>query len=594
MTTFEKLAGLRAAMQKRGISAYLIGNVDPHQSEYVAAYWQGRSWLSGFDGSAGQILVTDKQAALWTDSRYFIQGETQLAGSGITLMKMGESDVPTIKEWIAQTLSEGDTLGFDGSVMSLSVAEGYEKLMHDLGGKCELRFDLLTEVWTDRPAKPATRPFEHSSEFTASSRSERLGQLQQFIREEGLAHYLLIGLDEIAWTLSIRAADVAYNPLCLSYLLVQPTGARLFCGVKRVPTALREKLLADGVQLADYEDIATELMRISHTNEPIGMDTSLASVAMYQAAGGPEVVKISSPVPAWKAIKGGKEIDHLRRALARDGIALLRIRRWLEQTGAPEHVSEVKVAEKLTALRAEQAHYQGDSFPAIVGYRGNGAIVHYHAQPESCAKLDPSGLLLLDSGGQYLDGTTDITRTFALGEPSATEKLHFTLVLQGHIDLAMAHFPTGTRGMQLDTLARKPLWAHNLNYGHGTGHGVGYFLNVHEGPMSIRNNPTFASTKVALEPGMIISNEPGHYETGSHGIRIENLVAVVATRPGWLAFETLTLFPIEQELIQVNLLSQAQKDWLNNYHQKVEATLRPLLEDPDEIAWLTHACRTIA
>ncbi|MEL6143409.1 MAG: M24 family metallopeptidase, partial [Bacteroidota bacterium] len=407
---------------------------------------------------------------------------------------------------------EGQVVGMDGSVMSVSIAEGLERAIQEIGGSCELRYDLLAEIWPDRPSIPSTTPYQHPLEFVGAEKTKKLGQLQHVLREEGLAHYLVIGLDEIAWLLNIRAADVAYNPLCLSYLLVQPTGAVWFVGVHRVPDDLKALLKEAGVQLADYQDLPAELMRINATDEPIGMDTQMASVAVYQAAGGPRVQKIQSPISIWKAIKGAKEVDHYYRAMARDGVALLRLRRWLTAEAAPKGKSEAEIGDKLASFRAEQDFYHGESFPAIVGYRSNGAIVHYRAQPETCANIAPSGLLLLDSGGQYFDGTTDITRTFSLGNPSVAAKLHFTLVLKGHIDLAMAKFPKGTTGVQLDTLARRPLWEHQLNYGHGTGHGVGYFLNVHEGPMGISPNPKAGTAQVPLQAGMVLSNEPGFYQ----------------------------------------------------------------------------------
>lgn len=593
MTIPERISALRVAMKAHNIDAYLVGSADPHQSEYVAEHWQSRVWLSGFDGSAGTLIVTQKEAKLWTDSRYFIQAETQLNGTGIDLMKLKVPHTPEYIDWLTSALQAGQILGMDGGVASVAQASRLEENMQEIGVDCVLKYDLLAEVWADRPALPSTVPFEHDVAFTETTRRVRLAQLQDFIRAKGLAHYLVIGLDEIAWLLNVRAADVNFNPLCLSYLLVKPDGATWFVGVKRIPAILKARLSQDGITLADYQDVTTELQRIAATTEPVGMDTRLASVAIYRAAGGPQVQREQSPVADWKAIKGPKEIKHYQAAMARDGVALLRLRRWLEQAGVTVQASEVEIAEKLTAFRAEQAHYQGDSFPAIVGYRGNGAIVHYHAHPASCARIDNKGILLVDSGGQYLDGTTDITRTFTLGQPTEEEKLHFTLVLQGMIDLTLAKFPEGTTGVQLDTFARHNLWKHHLNYGHGTGHGVGYFLNVHEGPMSISPNPNAAGPKVPLKPGMILSNEPGYYLPGKHGIRCENLVLVQQEAAGWFGFTTLTLFPFEQQLIQVDLLSTEQKKWLNEYHGMVEQKIGELLTDEEEKKWLRAACAPI-
>lgn len=591
MTIPEKIAALRAAMHDHKLTAYIVSDVDPHQSEYVAERWQGRSWLSGFDGSAGVLVVTEQAAKLWTDSRYFIQAEQQLAGTGIDLMAMGEKNVPTITNWLLDELKSGDTLGRAGELVSVFAANNLEKELHAADIRIEYRFDLLDEIWADRPPAPASVPFAHEPKFTEHTRAERLARIRTFISQRGLDHYLLVGLDEIAWTLCVRGEDVAYNPLVVSYLLISAEQAVWFCGVKRVPAALRQALAADSVLLADYPDVYPALQRINATDEPLGLDPTLASVSIYQAAGGSRVQSIESPVAGWKSIKGEKEINHLRRAMARDGIALLRLRRWLDSEES-RGTDEVAIANHLTALRAEGEHYFGDSFPAIVGYEGNGAIVHYRARPESCATLKSGkGMLLIDSGGQYFDGTTDITRTFHLGQPSAKEKKHYTLVLQGHIDLAMARFPEGTVGRQLDILARNPLWQEGLNYGHGTGHGVGYFLNVHEGPMGIRGNHTKGSSRATIQAGQVLSNEPGYYPTGEYGIRIENLVLVKpAAQDGWLEFEDLTVFPLEKKLVDFDRLTTAQRKWLVDYHEQVLAALRPLLTDQAEIAWLEAAC----
>ncbi|NJO87279.1 MAG: aminopeptidase P family protein [Lewinella sp.] len=595
MTTPEKIKRLRAAMHKKGLDAYLVNGNDPHQSEYVAEHWQARAWLSGFDGSAGTLIVTADEALLWTDSRYFIQAEQQLVGSGIQLMRSGLAEVPEPNAWLAAALAPPAWIGVDGQLLSVVAAERLERKLQMAGHRLELGYDLLAEVWERRPSLPATPPFAHPPTFTETPFTERLGRLQNFLVQEALDYYLLVGLDEIAWLLCIRAQDVAYNPLCLSYLLVGQGGALWFVGPKRIATPLRGELASAGVRLAAYADVTTELLRISNgTQAKVGIDPALASVAIYQAAGGTRARQVSSPISGWKSRKGPRELAHLSRAMVRDGVALLHLRRWLELKGAPQHLSEVAVAEQLTHFRSQQEHYQGDSFPAIVGYQANGAIVHYHARAESCAQLSPTGLLLLDSGGQYLDGTTDVTRTFALGLPTPAQRLHFTLVLQGHLDLARAVFPIGTVGLQLDTLARRNLWAHQLDYGHGTGHGVGYFLNVHEGPMSIRANATPASTRVALEPGMVLSNEPGYYVPGEYGIRIENLVVVVEKSPGWLGFQDLTLFPIEAALIDTTLLSKDQLSALNHYHQKVWEGLSPALEAAADLEWLLQACAPLA
>lgn len=594
MSIPERIAAVRSRMKIYGLDAYLVGSADPHQSEYVADHWQSRQWLSGFDGSAGTLLITATEALLWTDSRYFLQAATQLEGSGIQLMKLQVPYTPEYLEWLADNLEENQTLGFDGQVVSLATASKIDEALQPQGIRIDLSYDLLAEVWTDRPALPNTPPYEHPAEFVGKTRQEKLAEMRRFLHLKGLDYYLVTALDEIAWLLNIRAADVAYNPLCVSYLLVKSEGEHLFfVNPVRLTQEQRSRLKQDGLALADYEEVFTELFRIAETDELLGLDPDTAAAAIYLAAGQENVEPLASPIPAWKARKEEKEIAHLRRAMARDGVALLKLRRWLDAEGIPQAATEYEIAEQLAHFRSQGEYYKGESFPAIVGYRGNGAIVHYHPQEDRSARIAAAGLLLLDSGGQYLDGTTDTTRTFALGEPSETERLHFTLVLQGHIDLAMARFPKGTTGVQLDILARGPLWQHSLNYGHGTGHGVGYFLNVHEGPMGISPNPRAANTKVPLEAGMIISNEPAFYAEGAYGIRTENLVLVVEEQAGWLAFETLTIFPIEKGLIQAERLSSAQRQWLNDYHARVEASLAPLLEEAEDLAWLREACSAI-
>ncbi len=594
MSIPERIAAIRSRMEIYGIDAYLVGSSDPHQSEYVAEHWQARQWLSGFDGSAGVLLISRSAAMLWTDSRYFLQAATQLAGSGIQLMKLQVPHTPEYLDWLADNLHEGQTLGFDGQVVSLATASKIEEHLAAQGVLLEMSYDLVGEVWTERPALPQTPVYAHPTAFVGQSRAEKRSEMLGFLRRKGLDYYLVTALDEIAWLLNIRASDVAYNPLCVAYLLVKNEGAPiLFAGPARIATDLTAALKAEGIALADYADIFTELYRIGEAEEVVGLDPNTTAVSIYLAAGEEQVEPLESPIPAWKARKNSLEVNHIRCAMAKDGVALLRLKRWLDAVGIPQGASEHEIAERLAYFRSLGAHYKGESFPAIVGYEGNGAIVHYHPQPESAARVASRGLLLLDSGGQYLDGTTDITRTFTLGSPTAEQKLHFTLVLQGHIDLAMARFPKGSTGVQLDILARGPLWQHCLNYGHGTGHGVGYFLNVHEGPVSISPNARATNTTLPLEAGMLLSNEPAFYQEGAYGIRTENLVLVVEEQAGWLSFETLTVFPIEQALIDETLLTTAQRQWLNQYHAQVQATLAPLLEDEAELAWLEAACQPL-
>lgn len=586
----DRLTALRATMARAGVAAFYCADLDPHQSEYVAEHWQSRTWLSGFDGSAGTLVVTAGAAALWTDSRYYLQAEAQLKGTGIECMRQGQKGVPTIVQWLQKHLAPGDNLGLDASVIAAQTAERLAERLAPAEIGVAYLDDPLAEIWTDRPARPATTPFVHPPEFSDSSRADRLARLRNWVVDHQLDHYLVGGLDEIAWLLRIRGRDVAYNPLVVGFLLVRSEGASWFCGVGRVPDALRDELAADGVDLADYADLPAALRSLHGRGLRLGADPSLTPIALVRVAGEAQLQRLKTPVPTWKSCKETGEIAHLQRAMARDGVALLRLRRWLD-TEAGRLTNEVAISDRLAAARAEGDHYFGESFPAIVGHRANGAIVHYRPRPETCATLDGNGMLLIDSGGQYLDGTTDITRTFHLGQPTEIEKKHFTLVLLGHIDLARAVFPEGTAGRQLDVLARQHLWRAELDYGHGTGHGVGYFLNVHEGPMGIRANRTHGSSHEPLRAGQILSNEPGYYREGEYGIRIENLVVVrPAEQTGWLCFEDLTLFPIERKLVDFDLLQEPHRYWLRDYHTKVLTGLSPLLTDPDEIAWLEEAC----
>lgn len=588
-----RISELRAAMKERGLHAYIVPSSDPHQSEYVAERWQARQWLSGFTGSAGTLIVTADFAGLWTDSRYFLQGESQLEGSGIELMKLKVPHTPEYLEWLAENLPQGGLLGFDGQVVALQQVGMWRRHLQGREVELEPRYDLISEIWTDRPPPPASEVSDFPEEMAGESRIARLDKLRKWMDQEGLDRYLLVALDEIAWLLNIRASDVDFNPVCVSYLLVDRKEAHWFCGPDRVPEELTRKLNGARIFLHSYHQLKNHLGELS-AETTLGLDPATTSVRVHAAAGNCEVIRLASPVGAWKGRKNATELKHLRQVMRRDGVALLRLWRWLEEAlERGETPTEAEVADRLNEMRARDDRYRGPSFSSIVGYRANGAIVHYRPEHGSSAPIHPEGLLLIDSGGQYTDGTTDITRTFSLGKPTTDEQLHFTLVLKGHIALDRARFPAGTTGVQLDTLARAPLWRAHLDYGHGTGHGIGFFLNVHEGPQGIAASPRSAKTQTPIVPGMVTSNEPGYYPAGRYGIRIENLI--LAKTDGhnefgpWLCFETLTLFPIDRRLIAVHLLRPEELDWLNAYHEKVERELSPLL-DKAEKAWLRQAC----
>ena len=593
----ERLRALRKAMVQHQISAYLVPSSDPHQSEYVAPRWETRAWLSGFDGSAGTLVVTHEEAGIWTDSRYFIQAEAQLAGTGVSLQKQRIPHAPEHVAWLTQHLKSGQRLGFDGRVVSLSQARLLKRKLTPKGIQLEASHDLAEMVWSDRPALPSSTIFDFGLQYAGASREDKMARVREWLPQNELDAVVLTALDDIAWTLNIRASDVDYNPVCLSYLIIGKTTAQWFVGKERVGEELASAMSQAGVQLAAYDAI-DDALRQFPASQRLAIDPAGLSFYHFELLAGKDLAEHGSPITAMKAVKNETEIAHYRQVMRKDGVALLRLFRWLEQELQSRGVTEVEVAERLAQFRAQQPGYQGESFGAIVGYKGNGAIVHYRAMPDTCATLRQEGILLLDSGGQYLDGTTDITRTVALGPATDDQRRHFTLVLKGMIALARAKFPRGTGGAQLDTLARQYLWQDGLNYGHGTGHGVGFFLNVHEGPQGFATSAVTSRGRTAFEPGMVTSNEPGFYRTDHYGIRIENLILCVANETTdygeFLSFEDLTLFPIDQRLIDKKLLNQEEKDWLNDYHQQVWEQLSPLLDNDDEVNWLRKQCNPLS
>ncbi len=593
-TTKEKLSLLRGLMKEKGLDAYLISSSDPHQSEYVAPYWSTRTWLSGFTGSAGTLIVTQDEAGLWTDSRYFIQAEKQLDGSTIKLQKQGVQHAPEHIDWLIEQLPSGSKVGFDGQVISLAGIRSLERKLSTKGIRLQGKYDLAGKIWEDRPGLPESHVFELPTQFSGKTREEKITELREWLKVQEADGLFLPALDDIAWLLNIRASDVESNPVCLSYLLLTENEITWCVNQSRIDPALLSKLKEEGVVLRSYDEALNVLQSVSASDKLI-IDPSTISFAYFEALSGKYLSERPSPVQAMKAVKNEKEVANLKQTMRKDAVALLKLFRWLDDQLDQRTVSEVEVGEQLVKFRSAQANYHGESFNAIVGYKGNGAIVHYRAEPESCAQIKKEGMLLLDSGGQYWDGTTDITRTIALSSPSQEEKTHFTLVLKGMMALSQVRFPKGTSGVQLDTLARQFLWQEGLNYGHGTGHGVGFFLNVHEGPQGIMPNAA-SKGKTAFEVGMLTSNEPGFYRQGHYGIRIENLVLCVEDQTtdygDFLKFETMTLFPIDQNLIDTTMLSTAEINWLNAYHQKVYEAVSPLL-DREEKDWLEKKCATL-
>lgn len=591
----ERLAALRAQLRNDQLAAWIEPTGDPHQSEYVADHWKSREWLSGFSGSSGTLIVTQNHAGLWTDSRYFLQAETQLKGSEVVLQKQVVPHAPEHINWLCDNLKPGSVVGCDGSLFSVSQIRQLAKAFHAAGLELNTQRDPVGAIWTDRPTLPINPVYEHELRYAGQSRAEKLKAIREQMTKRKVGFHLVATLDDIAWTLNIRGGDVAYNPVCISYLIIGMQTAHLFINRTKVPLDLRDALLKDGVLLHAYEALE-DFIEDSIGEHPVLADPTTTNLRLYNALPEGQAVHGDTIPRNLKTLKNETEVANLKATMCRDGVALLRLVRWLEATLAERAISEVEVAEVLSGLRAKQEDYVGESFAAIVGYKANGAIVHYHAEPETCAQIRPEGILLLDSGGQYLSGTTDITRTFALSAPSAEQMRHYTLVLKGHIALADAHFPAGTCGVQLDTLARQFLWQDDLNFGHGTGHGVGFFLNVHEPPQGFTPTPNGPRGTTPFQPGMLTSNEPGFYKTGEYGIRIENLVLCVAASENafgkFYKFESVSLFPIDTTLIDVAMLTPTEKAWLNAYHREVEEALAPLLE-AEEVDWLKEHCKAL-
>ncbi|KRE99484.1 peptidase M24 [Frateuria sp. Soil773] len=593
-----RLAALRQAMQQHGVAACLVPTADPHLSEYLPGHWAAREWLSGFTGSAGTLLVTADHAGVWTDSRYFSQAERQLAGSGVALMKQRVAHAPEHLAWLQQHLREGDTVAVAGDSLAVATQRQIERLLGEAGATLRTDLDLPATVWAERPALPKAAVFEHAIGHACTPRAEKLARLRTAMRKHGATHHLVSSLDDVAWLTNLRGSDVECNPVFLAHLLVQGEGpATLFVDRAKLSDALVAALAADGVRIADYAAVTDALGELGD-GDALLLDAGRV-VCAVAAAIRPAVKRIeaANPSTAFKARKSPAELEHVREVMRRDGAALVRaFRRLEERLAAGMTQTELDVDTLLHEERSAQPGHVGESFATIAGYEANGALPHYRATPEAHSALQRRGLLLVDSGGQYLGGTTDVTRVLALGETTPEQRRDATLVMKGMIALSRARFPKGASGPQLDALARAPLWASGMDYGHGTGHGVGYFLNVHEGPQSIRP-PVAGGALVALEPGMITSIEPGLYKPARHGIRHENLAVVVEadrTEFGeFYAFETLTLCPFDRRALEPGLLNPEERAWLDDYHATVRAALGPLLDGAD-LAWLERHCAPLA
>lgn len=578
-------------MQAEKADAFIIPSTDPHISEYVAPHWQSREWISGFTGSAGTVVVTRDKAGLWTDSRYFLQAAQQLEDTGIDLYKEMLPETPGISEFLCRELEAGNTVGIDGYVFSMLDARQLRKELANKQIELKNMADPMDSIWTDRPALPQAPACIYGTQYAGRTCREKLEDIRREMKQAGTQALLLPALDEIAWTLNLRGNDVHCNPVVVSYLLIDEEEAHYFIELQKLTPEVKAYLEDNRVTCHAYTDLLPYLRQLKASTLLLtpGKTNQAVSEAVPESC---RIVEGASPVALLKAVRNEQEITGLRKAMQRDGVALVKFLKWLEEAVPDGQETEISVDRKLHELRAAQPLYKGESFDTIAGYGAHAAIVHYEATPETDVPLQPRGFLLLDSGAQYLDGTTDITRTIALGPLTKEEKTDYTLILKGHIDLAMAVFPEGTRGAQLDVLARMPIWQHHMNFLHGTGHGVGHFLNVHEGPQSIRMN----ENPVALRAGMLTSNEPGVYKAGSHGIRTENLVLTVPAGEGmfghYLKFETVTLCPICTKGIVRELLTQEEADWLNQYHRTVYEKLSPDL-DEDERYWLKQTCKKI-
>lgn len=589
----QRLASLRKVMKREHLAAFIFPSTDAHQSEYVADHWLGRSWISGFNGSAGTAVVTMTSAALWTDSRYFLAAEEQLHGTEFQLMKLRIPGTPSIAEWLGKELADvaSPEVGLDGWVNSYAATSSLISDLRKAGGiTMRTNLDPLAEIWKDRPSIPENpveiQPLEYAGE-DATSKIQRIRKALRTYHADGM---LVSALDDIAWTLNLRGTDVHCNPVFVSYLLIASDKVSLFVDEAKVSAEVRAYLEAHGVSLYNYNKVEDGLKEYSEYN--ILLDANETSYYLWKTVKCQEIVAKTSPIPAMKAVKSEAEIAGYRRAMLRDGVAMVKFLKWLVPAVEAGGQTEMSIDRKLTSLRAEQEQFRDISFDTIAGYQAHGAIVHYEASPETDAPLKPEGFLLLDSGAQYQDGTTDITRTIALGPVTEEMKHIYTLVLKGHIQLELAKFPDGASGTQLDALARECMWREGLNFLHGTGHGVGSYLNVHEGPHQVR----MEYMPAPLRAGMTVTDEPGLYLAGKFGVRIENTLLIkdyMETEFGkFLQMESLTLCPIDTAPIDVDMLLPEELNWLNSYHAEVYAKLAPYLDEEEQI-WLKNATKLI-
>ena len=588
----ERLSDLRKFMESKKLDVFVIPSTDPHLSEYPAATWESRKWISGFTGSAGTIVVTTKEAGLFTDSRYFLQGKTELANTGIDLFKMGLPETPDMIDWIIDQAGENGKVGIDGLVYAASDAKMLESRLKRKNIELVTEFDPFAEIWKERPAIPQNEIFILPEDITGESAKSKIKRIVESLKKEDADGMLMVTLDTIAWTFNIRGNDVDFNPVAVAYAYISEKETVLFIDPAKLTKEVSDNLKQQGVTLAEYDKVFEYVSNLPAHSTVMVTGSKINHKLLKTIPESCNIIDVPSTADLMKSTKNEVELKGFRNAMLKDGVALVKFYMWMEKAVPADEVTEVTIEEKLREYRSQQPLYFGESFNTIAGYEGNGAIVHYHATPESHSKVKPKGLMLIDSGAQFMDGTTDITRTLAVGEVTDQMKKDYTNVLKGHIQIATAIYPQGTRGSQLDVLARKALWDNCLHYSHGTGHGIGHFLNVHEGPQNIRleENP------VTLQPGMVTSNEPGLYRADEYGIRIENLIITQEYNKNefgtFYNFETITLCPIDTTPIVKELMTQKEIDWLNEYHTMVFDKLNSHLND-EEKAWLKEKTKPI-
>ncbi|MFJ2385221.1 aminopeptidase P family protein [Pseudomonas protegens] len=583
----QRLAHVRQLMSREGIHALLVPSADPHLSEYLPGYWQGRQWLSGFHGSVGTLIVTADFAGVWADSRYWEQATKELKGSGIELVKL-QPGQPGPLDWLAEQTPQGAVVAVDGAVMALASARTLGSKLQERGASLRTDTDLLQEAWNDRPSLPDQPVYQHLPPQATQSRVEKLAALRATLKERSADWHFIATLDDIAWLFNLRGADVSFNPVFVSFALISQQQATLFVALSKVDEALRAQLEVDGVSLRDYSEVSAALQAVPE-GVALQIDPARVTVGLLEHLNpGVKLLEGLNPTTLAKSRKSLADAEHIRQAMEQDGAALCEFFAWLDSALGRERITELTIDERLTAAREQRPGYVSLSFNTIAAFNANGAMPHYHATPEEHAVIEGDGLLLIDSGGQYLGGTTDITRMVPVGTPSAEQKRDCTRVLKGVIALSRAQFPRGILSPLLDAIARAPIWAEGVDYGHGTGHGVGYFLNVHEGPQVIAYQAA-ATPQTAMQPGMITSIEPGTYRPGRWGVRIENLALnreAGKTEFGeFLNFETLTLCPIDTRCLEPSLLTEDEREWFNGYHAEVRRRLSPLLEGP-ALEWL--------